>query len=418
MLDEEHLLHKRISSKGRYVLRRIGSHYVVLVSLPAGRIGIVPAAFLVGQVTFIFTSIRFGLIVGIGGGAPSVEADVRPGDVVVSEPTRENGRVVQYDLARWDQYQNTQDRGSFATLLSTFDQYEDFGREKAGPDPLFKLIKDGVTRDRLSEELAGVLYFEMEAAGLMNNLPGLVVRGICNYANSHKNSGSSLEQELLQHDNIKHRRVLAAYGPGGVGKTQLAANLAWRHQHSFSSIPEVSRLYAAGQSGYVDEVVKDVLGWLSITDDSDWLLVVDNIDRDERHREEDTKVYNVEEYLPETDHGSVLITARLHHLGQLGERWEVKPARAIFETWYGAGVGEEGDELLRLLEVLPLALAQAAVCMHKTGIGFGTYTRLYKEQWRKLREVQDGKDFAAAKLRKRWCVDHLDDILHGCTSKE
>ena len=32
-----------------------------------------------------------------------------------------------------------------------------------------------------------MLCFEMEAAGLMNNFPCLVVRGICDYADSHKN---------------------------------------------------------------------------------------------------------------------------------------------------------------------------------------------------------------------------------------
>ena len=32
-----------------------------------------------------------------------------------------------------------------------------------------------------------MLCFEMEAAGLMNSFPCLVVRGICDYADSHKN---------------------------------------------------------------------------------------------------------------------------------------------------------------------------------------------------------------------------------------
>jgi len=48
-------------------------------------------------------------------------------------------------------------------------------------------MKDGVSRDRLSAELGGVLCFEMEAAGLMNEFPCLVIRGICDYADSHKN---------------------------------------------------------------------------------------------------------------------------------------------------------------------------------------------------------------------------------------
>jgi ankyrin repeat domain-containing protein 50 len=50
-----------------------------------------------------------------------------------------------------------------------------------------QVMKDGVTRDKLSSELGGVLCFEMEAAGLMNSFPCLVIRGICDYADSHKN---------------------------------------------------------------------------------------------------------------------------------------------------------------------------------------------------------------------------------------
>src|SRR5262249_29848999 len=50
-----------------------------------------------------------------------------------------------------------------------------------------QVIKDGTTRDRLSSELGGVLCFEMEAAGLINIFPCLVIRGICDYADSHKN---------------------------------------------------------------------------------------------------------------------------------------------------------------------------------------------------------------------------------------
>jgi hypothetical protein len=50
------------------------------------------------------------------------------------------------------------------------------------------LIKDAATRDRIVEEIdEDCICFEMEAAGLMNNFPCLVVRGICDYADSHKN---------------------------------------------------------------------------------------------------------------------------------------------------------------------------------------------------------------------------------------
>jgi nucleoside phosphorylase len=50
-----------------------------------------------------------------------------------------------------------------------------------------QVMRDGSTRDRVSMEFGGVLCFEMEAAGLMNSFPCLVIRGICDYADSHKN---------------------------------------------------------------------------------------------------------------------------------------------------------------------------------------------------------------------------------------
>jgi nucleoside phosphorylase len=49
-----------------------------------------------------------------------------------------------------------------------------------------EVIKDGRTRDRIAER-EGVIAFEMEAAGLMDSFPCLVIRGICDYADSHKN---------------------------------------------------------------------------------------------------------------------------------------------------------------------------------------------------------------------------------------
>jgi nucleoside phosphorylase len=49
-----------------------------------------------------------------------------------------------------------------------------------------QVMKDAQTRDRLAQK-SSILCFEMEAAGMMNQLPCLVIRGICDYADSHKN---------------------------------------------------------------------------------------------------------------------------------------------------------------------------------------------------------------------------------------
>jgi nucleoside phosphorylase len=51
-----------------------------------------------------------------------------------------------------------------------------------------KLVKDAVERDLILKESGeDCICLEMEAAGLMNSFPCLVIRGICDYADSHKN---------------------------------------------------------------------------------------------------------------------------------------------------------------------------------------------------------------------------------------
>ncbi|KAK6356038.1 hypothetical protein TWF718_000412 [Orbilia javanica] len=48
-----------------------------------------------------------------------------------------------------------------------------------------QVVKDSKARDKLAAE--GALCVEMEAAGVTNQIPCLVIRGICDYADSHKN---------------------------------------------------------------------------------------------------------------------------------------------------------------------------------------------------------------------------------------
>ena len=48
------------------------------------------------------------------------------------------------------------------------------------------LMKDAKIRDRLAKE-KNILCFEMEAAGIMNRFPCMVIRGICDYSDSRKN---------------------------------------------------------------------------------------------------------------------------------------------------------------------------------------------------------------------------------------
>ena len=254
MLDERHQdLPRDDNDANLYTLGRIGEHNVVIACLPAGQTGNNSTATLVVQMKSAFPSVRFGLMVGVGGGVPSEDADIRLGDVVVSQPYTGHGGVVQYDFGKTTpgKFERTGFLNSPPTILlsaisriqadrligiSRFSEYfskltrlPGFTREMAGHDVLFEtdynhvggaacercsterelkrpprsdqeiavhygtvasgnqVMRDGATRDRISQELGGVLCFEMEAAGMMHSFPCLVIRGICDYADSHKN---------------------------------------------------------------------------------------------------------------------------------------------------------------------------------------------------------------------------------------
>lgn len=254
LLDEEHGDLALDHDDTLYTLGSIDKHNIVIACLPAGSTGTNSAATVATRMKAQFPSIRFGLMVGIGGGVPGVIADIRLGDVVVSQPSASSGGVIQYDfgkstpsgfartgflsppptmllnaLARM-QAQSLRGKSVFASHLSRFDGLSEFRRDHAGPDQLFEsnydhvggptcegcdqkqlvkrtprrvenqvkahygiiasgnmVMRSGQARDKLSSELGGVLCFEMEAAGLMNGFPCLVIRGICDYADSHKN---------------------------------------------------------------------------------------------------------------------------------------------------------------------------------------------------------------------------------------
>src|SRR5436309_6602173 len=79
-----------------YTLGRMGVHNIVVAVMP--EIGNNRAAVVATQLLNDFPSVRFGLLVGIGGGSPCEDDDIRLGDVVVSKPTATFGGVVQYDM--------------------------------------------------------------------------------------------------------------------------------------------------------------------------------------------------------------------------------------------------------------------------------------------------------------------------------
>jgi nucleoside phosphorylase len=257
-LDEVHdRVPKAAGDDNAYTFGRIGAHNVVVACLPAGVMGKVSAAAVAKDMMHSFP-IKVGLMVGICGGVWSGKADIRLGDVVVSQPDGAHGGVVQWDYGKMEKdgvFRRTgtlnkpprpllnavqslkarhmlRDSEANEHLAAMFGKYprlaDKFGHQGQEHDELFEaeyqhgdgntcancdrsrlcdralrkddrpqihygniasgdqVVKDGPTRDRVARE-EGILCFEMEAAGLMDAFPCVVIRGVCDYADSHKN---------------------------------------------------------------------------------------------------------------------------------------------------------------------------------------------------------------------------------------
>lgn len=236
-----------------YILGNIGKHNVIIACLPSGGYGITHAATVAVQLRTTFPSIRFGLMVGIGGGVPSSGLDIRLGDIVVSLPEEGCGGVIQYDFGKTLSGGHFHPTGMLnrppEILLTAVSKLRSFDYWKCSQVPEFishvqaknarfarpeqedrlfradythrngdtckecdpaqtirrslrrnndpvvhygriasanQVMKDSRRRDQLAKDLR-VCCVEMEAAGIMNIISCLVIRGISDYADSHKN---------------------------------------------------------------------------------------------------------------------------------------------------------------------------------------------------------------------------------------
>jgi nucleoside phosphorylase len=100
MLDETYpdLPSTNARDSNVYNLGRVYNHKVVIALLPTGVYGTTSAATTAKEMLFSFPNIRFGLLVGIGGGIPSNANDIRLGDVVVSKPQDTIGMFLSKSL--------------------------------------------------------------------------------------------------------------------------------------------------------------------------------------------------------------------------------------------------------------------------------------------------------------------------------
>ncbi|KAL6814617.1 nucleoside phosphorylase domain-containing protein [Trichoderma camerunense] len=235
----------------QYEAGKIAGHNVVIASLPKKSIGSVSVATLASQMRQSFRNLRYGLMVGIGAGVPgrALKPDIRLGDVIVASSSDQSigpVGVIGYELGAetvdgfirkgWqpethrrlrtaiDSIERDAEIDDFYDLIQHLDSlqkrrnghkflYPGMDKDKLyvgdytddlverlprpSQDPVVhyglvasgdKIIKNAALRDRLRDKY-GIICFEMEAAGLMPIMPVAVIRGVSDYADSHKNDG-------------------------------------------------------------------------------------------------------------------------------------------------------------------------------------------------------------------------------------
>jgi tetratricopeptide (TPR) repeat protein/nucleoside phosphorylase len=220
---------------------------------------------------------------------------------------------------------------------------------------------------------------------------------------------------LHHHLNTERATVLtqAITGLGGVGKTQIAVEYAYRHADEYDLIwwvrAEEAAALTADYLALANELdlpvktgadqtvfVNIVRHWLESTQ-RQWLLIFDNAERPDR----------LSEFLPTSSNGQILITSRNPNWRQLANVLPVAPfmpeeARQFLFKRTGAHDEAAADRLAELLGRLPLALAQAGAFIGERGIPLDAYSRLYKEQRQELWQREAAPPDYTATVTTTW----------------
>ncbi|KAN0067922.1 HET domain containing protein [Elaphomyces granulatus] len=230
------------------------------------------------------------------------------------------------------------------------------------------------------------------------------------------------EEELAEiHRTLRgdgSRRTVVLHGLGGIGKTQLAIAYAKRYKDNYSAIfwlnikdegslkqsfakaakqilrdhPSASRLSSVDIEENLDGVIDAVKEWLSLANNTRWLMIYDNYDNPKLPDNMDPLAVDIHKFLPESYQGSVIITTRssqvkIGHGIRIRKLEDVRDSvKILSNASRREGLIDDPDavKLAKELDGLPLALATAGAYVDQTAMSFSDYHRLYKASWTKL----------------------------------